>query len=209
VAKFEARAATPDIVYSCGGSMSPSDEELVRKARGGDRPAFEELVRRTSRLVFARLYLETGDVHKSEDLLQDTLLAAYRALHQLEDPAGFRAWLLAIAQNMVVDTARREARKKRTAPEPNDNPLLRMRKSEPPPEEHAEREEMRQQVLAVLRSLPEEYRLPLTLRYIGGADYETIGIQLGLTNGSLRGLLHRGLKMLRAKMPAEFGEEKN
>jgi RNA polymerase sigma-70 factor (ECF subfamily) len=189
--------------------MSPSDEDLVRQARGGDRTAFEELVRRTSRLVFARLYLETGDVHKSEDLLQDTLLAAYKALKQLADPAGFRAWLLAIAQNMVVDAARREARKKRTAPEPHDNPLLRMRKSEPPPEEHAEREEMRQQVLAVLRSLPEEYRLPLTLRYIGGADYETIGIQLGLTNGSLRGLLHRGLKMLRAKMPAEFGEAKN
>ena len=46
-------------------------------------------------------------------------------------------------------------------------------------------------------SLPEEYRLPLWLRYFGGADYETIQAQLGLTNGSLRGLLHRGLKMLR------------
>ena len=186
--------------------MSPSDEDLVRKARGGkDRTAFEELVRRTSRLVFARLYLETGDVHKSEDLLQDTLLAAYRALRQLEDPAGFRAWLLTIAQNLVVDAARRDARIKRTAPPRDDRPLSLVRGNEPPPEAHAEREEMRQQVLAVLRSLPEEYRLPLTLRYIGGADYETIGIQLGLTNGSLRGLLHRGLKMLRAKMPAEFG----
>jgi DNA-directed RNA polymerase specialized sigma24 family protein len=68
---------------------------------------------------------------------------------------------------------------------------------------------MRQRVLAVLRSLPEEYRLPLTLRYIGGEDYESIGMQLGLTNGSLRGLLHRGLKMLRAKLPAEFGEQEN
>jgi RNA polymerase sigma-70 factor (ECF subfamily) len=189
--------------------MSPSDEDLVLQARSGDRTAFEELVRRTSRLVFARLYLETGDVHKSEDLLQDTLLAAYKALRQLEDPAGFRAWLLAIAQNLVVDAARREARKKRTAPPRDERPLSLVRGDEPPPEEHAEREEMRQQVLAVLRSLPEEYRLPLTLRYIGGADYETIGIQLGLTNGSLRGLLHRGLKMLRAKMPAEFGDVKN
>jgi DNA-directed RNA polymerase specialized sigma24 family protein len=44
----------------------------------------------------------------------------------------------------------------------------------------------------------------LTLRYIGGADYETICTQLGLTNGSLRGLLHRGLKILRAKLPPDL-----
>jgi DNA-directed RNA polymerase specialized sigma24 family protein len=55
-------------------------------------------------------------------------------------------------------------------------------------------------VLSLLRSLPEEYRLPLTLRYIGGADYETIGRELGLSNGSLRGLLHRGMEKLRAGM---------
>src|SRR5438132_5562820 len=99
--------------------MTDAELALVRSAKGGDRAAFEELVRRTSRLVFARLYLETGDVHRSEDLLQDTLLAAYRALRQLEDPKGFRAWLLTIAQNMVVDGARRDARLKSTA-QPRD-----------------------------------------------------------------------------------------
>jgi RNA polymerase sigma-70 factor (ECF subfamily) len=187
--------------------MSQSDEALVRLARGGDRTAFEELVRRTSRLVFARLYLETGDVHKAEDLLQDTLLAAFRSLHQLADPAGFRAWLLTIAQNAAIDGARREARLKRTAPPRDERPLNALPAGGPPPEDHAEREELRQRVLAVLRSLPEEYRLPLTLRYIAGADYDSISMQLGLTNGSLRGLLHRGLKMLRAKLPPEFGEE--
>jgi DNA-directed RNA polymerase specialized sigma24 family protein len=59
-------------------------------------------------------------------------------------------------------------------------------------------------VLAILRSLPEEYRLPLTLRYIGGADYETIQMQLGLSNGALRGLLHRGLKLLRGRLPRDL-----
>ena len=185
--------------------MSQSDEDLVRKARDGNRAAFEELVRRTSRLVFARLYLETGDVHKAEDLAQDTLLAAYRALPQLMDTAGFRVWLLTIAQNVAIDAARRDARQKRAAPPRDDVPLSVLPGDEPRPEEKAEREETRQRVLAVLRSLPEEYRLPLTLRYIAGSDYETIGMQLGLTNGSLRGLLHRGLKMLRAKLPPEFG----
>ena len=70
----------------------------------------------------------------------------------------------------------------------------------PAPDQAIAQDEERQQVLAALRSLPEEYRLPLTLRYLAGADYETIEMQLGLSNGALRGLLHRGLKMLRSRM---------
>jgi RNA polymerase sigma-70 factor (ECF subfamily) len=184
--------------------MSATDEDLVRQAKGGDRTAFEELVRRTSRLAFARLFLETGDAHRTEDLLQETLLLAYRSLGQLADPAGFRPWLLTIAQNVLTDAARREARLKRAAPPRADTPLTAVPANAPPPEEEVQRAELRERVLAVLRSLPEEYRLPLTLRYLAGADYETISTQLGLTNGSLRGLLHRGLKMLRARLP-EFG----
>ena len=75
------------------------------------------------------------------------------------------------------------------------------------PDEQAEQAELRQQVLAVLRSMPEEYRLPLTLRYLVGADYETIQMQMGLSNGSLRGLLHRGMTKLRAEMQKVMGDD--
>lgn len=71
-------------------------------------------------------------------------------------------------------------------------------RSQSPPEQ-MELEESRQRVLALLRSLPEEYRLPLMLRYLQGSDYQTISRELGLTNGSLRGLLNRGMAMLRDK----------
>ena len=185
--------------------MTATDEDLVRKARRGDAAAFEEIVRRTSRLIYARLYLETGDAHRAEDLLQETLLRAYRALSRLDNPDTLRAWLLTIAQNVVTDAARRETRRKRLAPHDGPDALAAVPGKAPPPEEEAERAELRDRVLAVLRSLPEEYRLPLTLRYVAGADYETIGTQLGLTNGSLRGLLHRGLKMLRSRLGPEFG----
>lgn len=179
--------------------MTDTEVNLVRSAQRGDRAAFEELVRRTSRLVFARLFLEVGDVHRAEDLLQETLLGAFRSLGALQDPGGFRPWLLKIAQNTAIDAARREQRRKRAAPVsgariPLDNVAA------PAPGDPLQREEVRQRVLAILRSLPEDYRLPLTLRYLGGADYEMICLQLGLTNGSLRGLLHRGLKMLRDKL---------
>ncbi len=187
--------------------MGEQDVALVVRARGGDREAFEELVRRTSRLVYARLYLEAGDAHLAEDLLQETMMRAFRSLRQLTKAEGFRPWLLRIAQNVWTDSLRSQARQKRAEPLSNSGAVDAVAAAEPVPEGDAQREEMRQRVLAVLRSLPEDYRLPLTLRYIAGADYETISEQLGLTNGSLRGLLHRGLKMLRDRLPPEFGNE--
>jgi RNA polymerase sigma-70 factor (ECF subfamily) len=173
--------------------MNDSDSSLVLRAQRGDRAAFDELVRRTSRLVFARLHLDTGDVHLAVDLLQETLLTAYRSLGQLAEPDKFRAWLLRIAANTAANAVRHDRCQKRTPP----SHVERTPGTAPEPIQRLEDEERRQQVLDLLRSLPEEYRLPLWLRYFGGADYETIQAQLGLTNGSLRGLLHRGLKMLR------------
>ena len=181
--------------------MSEGDQGLVQKAQTGDRAAFEELIRRTSRLIFARLYLETGDRHWAEDLVQETWLLAYRSLPKLQDPGSLRPWLLTIAQNVLADSVRRQTRQKRTAPPRADAHVLAdLPCPKSSPVQDAEQAEMHDQVLAVLRSLPEEYRLPLTLRYIIEADYETIETQLGLTNGSLRGLLHSGLKILRSRL---------
>jgi RNA polymerase sigma-70 factor (ECF subfamily) len=186
--------------------MSESDAVMVTKAKGGDRAAFEELVRRTSRLIFARLYLETGDTHRAEDLVQETWLRAYRNLRQLRSPDNLRTWLLTITQNVLTDAARGEARQKRAPPpRAGAEELAHQPAAGPSPQEAAARAELRERVLAVLRSLPEEYRLPLTLRYLAGADYESIETQLGVSNGSLLGLLHRGLKLLRARLGPEFG----
>ena len=134
-------------------------------ALAGNHAAFDELVRRTSRLLFARLMLETGDSHQAEDLLQETLLTAYRTLGQLSEVSKFRSWLLRIAQNLAIDAARRDARKKRTPT------VVSLRQQEKRPDEAAEQAELRERLLAALRGLP-EYRLPLTLRYLVGADYD-------------------------------------
>jgi RNA polymerase sigma-70 factor (ECF subfamily) len=186
--------------------VSEADEVLVVRSRGGDRAAFEELVRRTARLVYSRQYLETRDAHRAEDLVQETFLVAWRSVRQVQDPKGFRTWLLSVARSVAADARRREGRKKRggrvaAAPQSGGEP-------DPPdpaptPPESAERDEGRRRVTEALRALPEEYSLPLTLRYIGGADYETIGRQLGLSNGSLRGLLSRGLARLRERLTSE------
>ncbi len=189
--------------------MSESDEALVRKSMIGDRASFEELVRRTARLVFSRVFLEVGDVHRAEDLVQETFLVAWRSIQQVVEPSGFRSWLFTIAHSVVVDAARRESRKKRGGPMGREaaDVIGSIAAAGASPAAVAERNDEREQVLSVLRSLPEEYRAPLMLRYIGGADYQTIGQQLGLTNGSLRGMLNRGLSMLRSRLAKNGGAD--
>ena len=181
----------------------PDDAELilVERARQGDPLAVEDLVRRTARLLFAHLFLETGDLARAEDLLQKTWLLAHRALHQLKNGQLLRPWLLSIARNVLTDDIRKRGRQKRAAPpRVAAEAMLEHPSTAPSPDEEAVQAEERDQVLDALRALPEEYRVPITLRYIAGADCASIGVQLGLTNGSLRGLLHRGLKMLRERL---------
>jgi len=179
-----------------------AEAELVARSRRGDSAAFEELVRIHGRTLFARLYLETGDAHRAEDLAQEAMLSAWRSIGQLQDPRRFRPWLLSVARSVLLDAARRESRKKRETSRGREQgeAMLRLTDDHPDPSESAAAHDERQQALAALRSLPEEYRIPLTLRYLAGADYQAIGRELALTNGSLRGLLSRGMAMLRERM---------
>src|SRR4051794_27942457 len=86
----------------------PELAALVARSQSGDRRAFEEVVRRTARLLYSRLYLEARDPHKTEDLVQETYLVAWRSIRQVTEPAGFRSWLLSVAHSVVVDAGRRE-----------------------------------------------------------------------------------------------------
>ena len=181
-----------------------AEEALVIASRYGDRAAFEELVRRTARLVFARVYLECGDCHRAEDLVQETFLSVWKRIHQVTDPRGFRSWLLSVAHSVTIDALRRESRKKRSGNRVDDAVLGALPAVDPQPHEAAERQEARERALSALRSLPEEYRQPLMLRYFAGADYETIGRELGISNGSLRGLLARGMERLRGALDVKL-----
>ena len=180
--------------------MSEADETLVARSQQGNRAAFEELVRRTARLVFSRIYLETGDTNRTEDLSQETYLIAWRSIRQVSEAKGFRLWLMSVAHSVVVDAVRRDARKKRSGARADGEALMRVAAGGEGPAEAAEKREERERALSVLRGLPEEYRMPLMMRYIAGYAYTTIERELGLSNGSLRGMLSRGMGMLREEM---------
>jgi RNA polymerase sigma-70 factor, ECF subfamily len=191
------------------GGREPCEElgesELAARGRAGDRAAFEAIVHRSGRWVFARLYLQTGDAHRAEDLTQETFFTAWQQIGELVDPAAFRGWLWAIAQRKLLDAAKHQNRRKRwgrRAPAGEIDSAVHPGAS---PVSSVQEKEQCERAMEMLRALPEEYRVPLALRYLGGADYETISRQLALSNGSLRGLLQRGMAMLREKMAAEEG----
>src|SRR4051794_36857775 len=89
------------------------EQALVIRSRGGDRAAFEQLVRRTARWLYVRIYLQVADAHRAEDLVQETLVRAWTKLPTLADPKTFRGWIGSIAQSVALDAAKHDSRQKR------------------------------------------------------------------------------------------------
>jgi RNA polymerase sigma-70 factor (ECF subfamily) len=167
-------------------SLSPAPEasleaRLVAAARAGDRAAFGRLYERFAPMVHGLLLARVprADV---DDLVQDVFLQAMRRLGSLRNPEAFGPWLAAIARNRARDRWRR-----------GDDAV-------PLPDEvagapHPEGEAMT--VLAAIRRLPEAYRETLVLRLVEGMTGPEIAERTGLTPGSVRVNLHRGMQMLR------------
>jgi RNA polymerase sigma-70 factor (ECF subfamily) len=165
-----------------------AEDGLILRAQGGDRGAFEALVRSHARLVWATVYGLVRDTAWTEDLVQETFLRAWESLRELREPAAFRGWLLTTARRLAWRQAELSGRPLPEAAEP-----VEWGDADDP-------EEARERVKEALARLPERYRLPVTLHFLNGMDYESISRALGLANGSLRGLIARGAEKLRADL---------
>jgi len=183
--------------------LAPPLAPLVARAKQGDRAAFERLVQATARLVYAHVVAIVRDRQKAEDLAQETYLAAWKNISAVESPNGFVAWLLTLARNNGLDSLKFDNRLKRRAPA-NGNSVSPAADNcpddAPAPPQVLEHAEARDRALQLLEELPEEYRRPLAMRYLASADYDTIRRALNLSDGALRGLLSRGMALLRERM---------
>lgn len=121
-------------------------------------------------------------VQQAEDVLQEVFLDAWRKIGQLEDTAKFGPWVAAIARNKAADYYRRR------------------RVTEELPLEVAARREVHGGTLDLLRQLPEAYRETLALRFVEGMTGPEIAAITGLTPGSVRVNLCRGVALLREMM---------
>jgi RNA polymerase sigma-70 factor (ECF subfamily) len=166
--------------------QAAEDGRLVRSALGGDSTAFTRLYERYGRLVHGLLLARVGR-DEVEDLVQDVFLTAWRRLDDLRDPAAFGGWIATIARNRATDFHRRTA----GFVELPDN-------LESPGSASGQADA--NVALDAIRSLPAAYRDTLILRLVEGLTGPEIADRTGLTPGSVRVNLHRGMKMLRDKL---------
>jgi RNA polymerase sigma-70 factor (ECF subfamily) len=171
--------------FSAPGDPGQDDVRLIGAAQQGDRTAFGELYRRYARMIHGVLLARVpyGDV---DDLVQDVFLHAMERLGTLREAGAFRGWLATIARNRATDHLRRAPR---TTELPEDLPS----------NETADHMEAAA-VLAIIRTMPEAYRETLILRLVEGFTGPEIAAQTGLTEGSVRVNLHRGMKQLRERL---------
>jgi RNA polymerase sigma-70 factor (ECF subfamily) len=167
----------------------------VGAARDGDRAAFGRLYERYARMVHGIL-LGRVPVGEVDDLVQDVFVRAMRQVHTLRDVKCFGAWLAAVARNRANDYHRRSVELvefTEEAPNQAPNQAPEKGRSSGAGDDGAA-------ILGVIRGLPEAYRETLILRLVEGLTGPEIAERTGLTAGSVRVNLHRGMQMLREKL---------
>jgi RNA polymerase sigma-70 factor (ECF subfamily) len=174
------------------------DGRLVSRARGGDRRAFEILWNRYVQTVHGILMSMMSD-QEAEDLMQDVALAALRSIEGIKQPDRFAAWLSSIARNIGRDALRARIDHEPLDTVSDDDGAIMPSSAEPPSSAHAEANE----ILDHIRALPECYREPLTLRLVLQLSGPEIAVRTGMTPGSVRVNLYRGLKLLRERLERE------
>jgi RNA polymerase sigma-70 factor (ECF subfamily) len=184
------------------------DAELTAQARAGSLEAFEELIRRHSRLVYRALAAILGNPDHAQDAMQDVMLSAYQHIARFEARSKFSTWLVSIARNKAIEYLRK--RKQETsleeAPFGDDHDFRprELRSWVENPEQAYSRLEIRELIERGIMALPANYRTVVMLRDIEHLPIEEIARQLGLSVPTVKVRLLRGRLMLREWLAPHF-----
>jgi RNA polymerase sigma-70 factor (ECF subfamily) len=167
-------------------TTEPGAAQLVKDAQSGDTSAFAQLYQRYAGMVhlIAMSRLPSEEI---ADVVQETFLRALCRLKSLRAAEAFGPWLSAIARNIVLDVERKRA--------------AAVAQDEEPMHAATQHEDMQAgTALRAIRSLPKAYRKTLAMRVLHGMTGPEIARRTGLTVGSVRVNLHRGMKLLRERL---------
>jgi RNA polymerase sigma-70 factor (ECF subfamily) len=193
--------------------MLPAEEaDLIARAQRGDVEAFCELAASHQRSLYLLALKYSGNHHDAEDLTQEVMLNAYRAIHQFKGMSSFRTWLSRIMVNSFLNQKRKS------------DPLLSSQRQDTSEEEfeanvyvssalprHSERSVhnglVMKQVLDLLRAVPERQRLMFLMKHQEGMTCEEIAGTMGTSVGTVKKTLFRVVDRLRQHfaMPAVKG----
>jgi RNA polymerase sigma-70 factor (TIGR02960 family) len=198
-------------------------EDRLARARAGDEEAFRELTEPHRRELQVHCYRILGSLQDAEDMVQETLLAAWRGLEAFEGRASMRAWLYRIATNRCLDALRARSRRPREVPamqherppeptgrfepvwlEPYPDVLLEdlPDRSPGPAARYEARESVELAFIAALQGLPPRQRVALVLRDVLGFRTAEIAEMLDTGAGSVKGALQRARATLEERLPA-------
>ena len=172
-----------------------NDAELVAESLAGGREAFRQIVERHQTLVCSLAYCATGSLTQSEDLAQETFLAAWRQLAELREPSKLRPWLCGIARFVIGKELRRQGREPVHAAETLES-VNELAAPDPLPSERVISKEEQAILWHCVARIPEIYREPLVLFYREHQSIERVAEALELSEDAVKQRLARGRKML-------------
>src|SRR5205085_9657233 len=179
-----------------GTSLETPDELLVIEAIFGDFDAFDELALRYRAAVVRTAQGVVGR-DDAEDVAQDALLLAFKALPSIEDPTKFAAWLSAITRHRALRFNKRESAHKQGRIEFDELLLEQITAlAGPTIDENGDDEEVKH----ALENIPADYALVLRLRFQGEMPLKRIAAFLGVTLATVKWRVHRGKELLREQI---------
>jgi len=199
----------------------PLTEATLARARGGDDDAFRELTDPYRRELQLHCYRILGSTQDAEDMVQETLLAAWRSLDSFEGRASVRAWLYRIATNRCLNALRARSRRPREVQAMRDAPAP-TRRTEPmwlepypdvlleempdrspgPATRYEARESVELAFIAALQHLPPSQRAAIVLRDVLGYRTAEVADMLETGEIAVKGALQRARAALRTRLPA-------
>lgn len=181
-----------------------SDLEIVELCQVGRKEAFQELVKRYQKNVFALLYQLAPEWRDLNDLSQEVFIRVYRGIHNLRNPKIFKSWLNQIVLNLFYDELRKRPRRVKTVSmdqtyedDSGENEFIREVKDlKQKPDEVISSNETKNAIKKAMAQLPEQFRTAIVLRELQGLQYEEIAELLGCALGTVKSRIWRARERL-------------
>ena len=174
---------------ACGDSEIP-DAMVVARVLNGDQGAFEILVRRHQAALFRRARWMGMDAETAADMVQDSLIKAYKNLWSCREPDRFGFWVGQILRNRCLDFLKSPAR--RSVPLP-----LFLETNHGNPELEEQRSTLRNRLKTALAMLPEEQREAFLMKHAEGLSYDEMAQLADASVSAMKMRVHRAIETLR------------
>lgn len=175
-------------------------------AQGGDRGALDQLLRRHYDRVHAVCRRITGNEADAADAAQDAMIAIVRNLARFDERSSFGTWAYRIATNSSLDELRRRKRRG-TVSTTDDGEHLHAELIDPAGGRRIDAIGDHLALDVALRSLSDEYRLPVVLRDVADLDYAEIAAVLDIPPGTVRSRIARGRAALAKALSPQAGNQ--